>query len=242
MFVYSDAQWSGILQALPSNLPSVFRRWREAGDETDAQSVEDALRRQLERLANLYLRGSADGDRPYKPGTARQWSSVEKAARELANVLRDVPCLESPEFLRQVLPNAKGLVAEVFAFGDLRDKITAIGAAAELLANRIPQQPGPPVLRKPARDLFLISIIGLWERLGGKLRISNHPKSPESTGATGTGPLIRFVTAVADPVLVDGPASGDMVAGLVKKMKKDRSSGWPPAYGQALTELPPEIP
>jgi len=181
-FDYSSDQWTKIEKEIVRLDP--------------AYEVREEPRATLCTAASTYFRELANKQRipeiqHERKQKIRRWQRAERLTEALISEFRFFEWEERGN----LPPGYKAYDEELIAL--LKVKLTVHG-----ILDHLNRKLDPAFPRCTPKDAFRFSVLQTWTKLGGKLRFSRHPISGSMTG-----PLVRFFSAVTEPVYSGSPES-----------------------------------
>lgn len=175
MMPYSDTQWADVEIALEHLKPKDY----------ELRTARVELERAIELfLAAYFLAGTDRPPRERIRTAAREWAQISQLIKKLEPLwhsrVLDTPPLDWPPAFQ------RGRVLR-----EIRRGLTTLKTVAKVSESQAKSE----ILEPKARALFHSTVLNVWTRLGGELKISKHPDTHKTTG-----PLARYFAAATQCV------------------------------------------
>jgi hypothetical protein len=191
-----------VARTFGDGLPEEYRRAVEASLDLRNVCLTNQFWAELETVIRMFLSLQEHHTRKPPRKEYDRWCRIAEHASILGGELR--------EFRREILwsqrPDIKRALEVLWEIKDSADaRIVGYGTLVEAFRRR----------RHPHRWFLYASILDLWKGLSGKLKFSMSSRQPY-------GPLIRFVEACANPLLIK-PLKANGIGSFIDRQRGRRS-------------------
>jgi hypothetical protein len=190
-----------VARAFGDGFPEEYRRAVEASLDRQDVCLTDQFWSELESVIRTFLSLQEHHIRTPPRKERARWRRIAELANDLSGELRGLR--------RQILwtqrPNLARFLKELWEVRDSADaRMAGYGMIVEAFRHG-----------NPHRWFLYASILDLWLWLGGKLQYSMSPEGRPH------GPLVRFVEACANPILVK-PLKASGISAFIDRRKGKR--------------------
>jgi hypothetical protein len=193
-FRYSDEERAAILAHLPID-----------DDEGRKEKLLDLLERAADRYVSTSAARSADVQ------TAREWAEIARHAAELKRMLEGMG--DKLDYRFKFLPTAlTALEVDASVASEMTEK-HGVFASAKRSASSGKRAHQPKQAAKVASSIYYEEIFIVWLTAGGSLAVSAKDKRVY-------GPFVRYLDAVALPVLQSEMPAKSSIPALVRLYNK----------------------